>query len=65
MRHNPSPDQFRPTEELIASFGGASIMRTLDGEFHFRGGTQPERAKAQEWMDRFLTNTPSKVTKAP
>ena len=58
MRHNRSPDQFRPTEELIASFGGASIMRSLDGEYHIRGGTEQERAKALEWMNLFLTNTP-------
>ena len=54
MKHNRSPDQFRPTEELIASFGGASIMRTLDGEYHIRGGTEQERAKAEAWMHQFL-----------
>ena len=57
MRHHRLLDEFRPTEELIAGFGEASIMRTLDGEYHIRGGTEQERAKAQDWMNLFLTNT--------
>ena len=33
-------------------------MRKLDGEYHIRGGTEQERAKAQDWMNLFLTKTP-------
>ena len=58
MRHHRLLDEFRPTEELIAGFGEASIMRTLDGEYHIRGGTEQERAKAQDWTQHFLTNPP-------
>ena len=63
MRPKPLSDSLRPTEELIASFGGATIMRNLDRKFHIRAGTEQERAKAQEWMDRFLTDTPSSAGK--
>ena len=58
MRPNPLLDTLRPTEELIAGFGGATITRSLDRQLHIRGGTEQERAKAQAWMDRFLTRKP-------
>ena len=58
MRHNRMPDELRPTEELIASFGGATIIRTLDRKFHSNlrivGGTQKDRATAQAWTAAYL-----------
>jgi hypothetical protein len=37
----------RPQEELIASFGQAQLVRTLDGKTEFRGGTAEDRQKAK------------------
>jgi hypothetical protein len=43
----------RPQEELIASFGQAQLVRTLDGKTEFRGGTAEDRQKAKEWISMF------------
>lgn len=44
--------------ELIASFGGAQILKSLSGKLEIRGGTPEERTQAQTWMDTFLTQKP-------
>ena len=44
-----------PSEELIASFGDAQILRDLDGKLEIRGGTEPEKTEARAWIKQFLT----------
>ena len=43
----------RPQEELIATFGQAQLVRTLDGKSELRGGTAEDRQKAKEWISMF------------
>jgi hypothetical protein len=43
----------RPQEELIATFGQAQLVRTLDGKSELRGGTTEDRQKAAEWISMF------------
>ncbi len=52
-----------PPEELIASFGEAQLVKTLDGKIELRGGSPDDRARAREWMDRFLA--PPKLKDEP
>jgi len=56
------PDM-QPPEELIASFGGARIMKDLTGKLDIRGGTEQERTKAHDWMKQFMTRAPFTVKK--
>ena len=48
----------RSQETLIASFGGAQILKHLNGKLEIRGGTEDEKAQAHDWMRRFLTSWP-------
>ncbi len=41
-------------DELIASFGQAQLVRTLDGAYELKGGTSEERKQAIEWISLFL-----------
>ncbi len=50
--------EIREQPELIASFGGAEIVRYLDGSFEIRGGTDQEQLRARNWMRQFLVKTP-------
>ncbi len=43
----------RPQEELIATFGQAQLVRTLDGKSELRGGTAEDQQKAREWISMF------------
>ena len=52
MRPKPLSDSLRPPEELVASFGGPTITRSLDRQFHIWDGTEEGRAQARAWMDR-------------
>ena len=51
----------RAREEQVASFGGAQILKHLDGKLEIRGGTEQEKAQAHAWMRRFLTKGPLTV----
>ncbi len=46
--------ELRERQELIASFGGAEIVKNLDGTLEIRGGTQDEQERAYAWMHQFL-----------
>ena len=39
--------------ELIASFGGAQIVKHLDGRLEIVDGTEQDRADAHAWMKQF------------
>lgn len=40
--------------ELIAGFGSAQLLKSRDGRFELRGGTDSERQQAQEWLEMFM-----------
>ncbi len=50
--------ELREQQELIASFGGAEIVKHSDGRLEIRSGTEEERARARVWMRQFLVKTP-------
>ena len=52
MSGNPRPER-RP-EELIATFGEARIVRSLDGKLEIKDGSPEDREQAQTWMQTFL-----------
>ena len=51
----------RPKVELISSFGGAEIVKDLDGKLEIRGGNEQERTQAHDWMKQFLNTGPLTV----
>ena len=51
----------KPTDELIATFGGACIMKDLTGQLEIFGGTEKERTQAHDWMKQFTTKAPLTV----
>lgn len=42
--------------ELIATFGGAQLVRDMSGKFEPRGGTSDDRERANWWIKTFLTH---------
>jgi len=48
----------QPSDELIATFGGARIIKDLTRKLEIIGGTEQERTQAHDWMKRFMTNSP-------
>ena len=43
----------RPQEELIAGFGDAKLVKTLDSKIELKGGSVEDRQEAREWMAMF------------
>ena len=41
-------------ETLIATFGGARLIRTVQGRFELRGGTRSDLIEAREWAAMFM-----------
>jgi hypothetical protein len=48
------PDIGNDEGEIIAFFGQAVLVRTLDLKFELRGGSHNDRLTAQEWISLFL-----------
>ena len=44
---------FADRGEVMAMWGGAQLIRYLDGKMELRGGTADDRAEAREWMSLF------------
>jgi len=40
--------------EVIANFGDAQLVKTLDCKYELRGGSDADRASAQEWISMFM-----------
>lgn len=47
-----------PEPDVIATFGGAKLVRILGKHkrWEIRGGTEEEQRQAREWAERFLTD---------
>jgi hypothetical protein len=43
----------RETDEVVAVFGEAKLVRRLDGKAELRGGTDHDRLAAKEWIALF------------
>ena len=44
----------RDEGELIATFGGARLVKTSDNKLELIGGSQEDRRAAREWCSLFL-----------
>jgi len=44
----------REEGEVVAGFGEARLMRTVDGQYELRGGSAEDRKAAEEWMKLFF-----------
>jgi len=40
--------------EAVAYFGGARLIKRLDGTLELIGGSDADRATAQDWMFKFM-----------
>jgi len=45
--------EFKDEGDIIAWFGGAKLVRFLDGKTELRGGSKDDRIAAREWMSMF------------
>jgi len=46
---------FCPTDgEIIALFGEAKLVKTLDCKYELRGGSKHDRLAAREWISMFF-----------
>ena len=61
MKPNRMLEYLRAQEEVVAAFGQAQLVRSLDGKLELRGGTPEERQQAQEWVSKFWSKGESKV----
>lgn len=39
--------------EVIASWGGAKLIKRLDGKLELKGGSKEEHGEAKEWLSLF------------
>jgi len=44
----------RDEGELIATFGGARLIKYLDGKIELHGGSAEDRRAAREWCSLFM-----------
>ena len=49
-----SSDSRRDEGELVAGFGQARLVKTLDSKYELRGGSQEDRFAAREWISMFF-----------
>jgi hypothetical protein len=54
MRFNQFAWFTRDESETIAVFGGARLVKYLDGKIQLNGGTQDDRRAAREWCSMFM-----------
>lgn len=40
--------------QLVATFGQAQLVRTLEGRWELRGGSPADRGAAREWISLFM-----------
>jgi len=40
--------------EVIALFGDAKLVKTIDSKYELRGGSKQDRTAAQEWISLFM-----------
>jgi len=40
--------------EVIALFGDAKLVKTIDSKYELRGGSKGDRTAAQEWISMFM-----------
>ena len=41
------------TRQLIASWGGAKLTKTISGKYELAGGSEEDRAQAWSWIKNF------------
>jgi hypothetical protein len=45
--------EYKDEGEIVASWGGAKLVKCLDGKLELKGGSREERGEAREWMSLF------------
>jgi hypothetical protein len=51
---NYFPELSRNEAEVIATFGQAKLVKTLDFKYELRGGSHDDRLAAREWISLFF-----------
>jgi hypothetical protein len=50
---------------MVALFGRARLVRTLDGRYHLKGGTAEDQQQAEEWISMFIQEADTAVGPCP
>jgi hypothetical protein len=48
------PELAKKDGEVIATFGQARLIRTVEGKWELVGGSSCDRLEAQEWISLFM-----------
>jgi hypothetical protein len=54
MRFKNFFPEFKRDGEVIAIFGEARLIKTVDFKYELRGGSEGDHAEAQEWISLFM-----------
>jgi hypothetical protein len=54
MRRRSQFHDQRNESEVIATFGGAQLVKHLNGRFELRGGSVEDQRAAREWANTFM-----------
>jgi hypothetical protein len=54
MRFKNFFPEFKREGEVIAIFGQARLVKTVDFKYELRGGSDEDRAEAREWISMFM-----------
>ena len=46
--------EFKDEGKVIATFGRATLVKTLDDRYELRGGSREDRITAYEWISLFM-----------
>ena len=55
----------RAQDEVIAVFGGAQLVKHLDGRLELRGGSPAAQQAAKEWIAQFMQDRAVTLPPAP
>ena len=53
---NYFPEMAKSDGEVIAQFGQAKLIKTVEGKYQLRGGSKEDLISAREWISLFLND---------
>jgi hypothetical protein len=54
MRRKSYSQDSQPEAEDLAVFGGARLMKHMNGKIELRGGTAKDQREARAWAEKFI-----------
>ena len=64
MRHGSYSQNEGAESEVIASFGGAQLVKHLNGKVELRGGSIEDQRAARDWAEKFMPEVAATLPRA-